>query len=225
MSPQPDLTSLWQRLCSMFARAADIIGKPETLARVEALTHKRRHEIACWLARIECIARKLLFAEAATLTVEPDKPQATTRAAMPRSRARKAIDPTQPHTWPARFRLAPPRDPCAVPESRAPRIRALWGSTPPTPAPTNRAPAQATPAPLHLAIRAEALRRVLENPHPHARRLARLFHRLKRRFPEATSRYAIAAARPHAADPGDPRLIVDALVIAITAAELFANTS
>lgn len=209
----------------MFARAADIIGKPQTIAFMAALPRTRRHEIACWLARLECIVRKLLFAEAAALTAEPSSAKAAPRTAKPRTRARKPFDLTQPHTWPARFKLAPPRDPCAVPESRAPRIRALWGATPLAPAPSTRAPVQETHKPLRLAIRAEALRRVLENPHPHALRLARLFHRLKRRFPEAAGRYALAAARPYAADPGDPRLMIDVLTVAMIAAEVFANTS
>ncbi|MEZ5957864.1 MAG: hypothetical protein R3C27_11715 [Hyphomonadaceae bacterium] len=78
---------------------------------------------------------------------------------------------------------------------------------------------------MRLAIRIEALRRVLDNPYRHALRLARLFRRLSRRFPEAANRYAIATAHPHASDPGDPRLIIDALGLAIAAAPLFANTS
>lgn len=225
MSQQPDLTSLWRRLRAMFARAAGVIGRPQTLALIETLTRKRRHEIACWLARLECIARKLLFAEAATVTLPPEITQAAARGAKPRSRARKPFDPAQPNTWPARFRLAPPRDPRLVREDYAPRIRALWGATPTAPASAERAHAQAIPKPLHLAMRVEALRRMLENPQPHALRLARALRRLSRRFPEAASRYAIATARPHAADPGDPRLIVEVLAIAITAAEFFANTS
>lgn len=225
MSHQPDLAAFWRRLRAMFARAADIIGRPEALALFDALPRKRRHDIACWLARLECIARKLLFAEAATLTLPAEAARTAAHAAKSRTRAHKPFDPARPNTWPARFKLAPPRDPHTVPESRAPRIRALWGATPPALVPAKRAETQATAAPLRLAIRAEALRRVLENPHPHAERLARLFHRLKRRFPEAASRYAVATARPHAPDPGDPRLIVDALTIAMIAADMFANTS
>lgn len=225
MSLEPDLNPLWRRLSAMFARAAGIIGHPQTLALLGALPRRRRHEIACWIARLECIARKLLFAEAAALAPEPAPAPVATRAVMLRAATPKPFDPTQPHTWSARFKLAPPRDPLAVPESRAPRIRALWGRTSNARAPAERSPAQARGAPLRLAIRVEALRRVLDHPHAHARRLARIFRRLNRRFPEAAGRYAIATARPHAIDPGDPRLIVDALIIAITAAHAFANTS
>jgi hypothetical protein len=209
----------------MFARAALIIGSPQGLALLETLTRKRRHEIAGWLARLECIARKLLFADAANLTLEPRTARAVARATKTRTRARNPLDLAQPSIWPARFRLAPPHDPRAVSESHAPRIRALWGPPSAAPTPAERTPAQTTPAPLHFAMRAEALRRVLENPHPHVLRLARLFRRLNRRFPEAAARYAIATARPHATDPGDPRLVIEVLAIAMIAAELFANTS
>jgi hypothetical protein len=224
------LAQLWTRARAMFARACDIIGPLERLAALAVLTRKRRYEIATWIARLECIARKLLFAEASRLDVLQTS-SSRTRASAIRSpgatsaRLAPAFDPTQPETWPARFKLAPPRDPLAVPESRAPRIRALWGSSPPPPPSIERAAAHKTPAPLHFAFRVEALRRVLENPLPHAQRLARIFHRLQRRFPEAALRYATATARPHAIDPGDPRLIVDALSLALSAAPLFANTS
>lgn len=230
MPHEPDLAPLWRRLKAMFARARDVIGAPQTLALLRALTHRRRHEIACWVARLECIARKLIFAEAAHLTLAPDIARATAaraaRAATTRTRLRGSLlDPAQPQTWPATFKLAPPHDSLAVPESRAPRIRALWGATAPAPSRAECAAPSPTPAPLRLAVRIEALRRVLDNPHPHALRLARLFRRLNRRFPEAAGRYAIATARPHASDAGDPRLIIDALGVAITAAPLFANTS
>jgi len=229
MPQPPDLAPFWRRLKAMFARASDVIGAPEALALLQALTRRRCHEIACWVARLECIARKLIFAEAAHL--DHKTLQVGARASGPprvsaaRAKCPRALDPAQPQTWPARFKLAPPRDPFTVPERRAPRIRALWGPTPPAPSRAVSAPAQPTPAPLRLAIRIEALRRVLENPHPHAQRLARLFRRISRRFPEAAGRYAIATARPHASDPGDPRLIIDALGLAIIAAPLFANTS
>lgn len=229
MPQPPDLAPFWRRLKAMFARASDVIGAPEALALLNALTLKRRHEIACWIARIECIARELIFAQAAHLDHKclqvGARASGPPRVSVARSEPPRAFDPAQPQTWPARFKLAPPRDPLAVPESRAPRVRALWGPTPPAPSRAERAPSTSTPTPLRLAIRIEALRRVLDNPHPHALRLARLFRRLSRRFPEAAGRYAIATARPHAIDPGDPRLIIDALCLAIAVAPLFANTS
>jgi len=93
-----------------------------TLAAIASLTRARRRDIACWLGLAE-------FAEASVLQREPEQRATphTTHAAATKERTKPArqIDPDQPSTWPARFAFAPPRDPLAVPESRAPRIRAL----------------------------------------------------------------------------------------------------
>jgi hypothetical protein len=228
MSNTNPIPTLWLRLRAMFARASASIGAPQALARLGALSRQRQHEIGCWIARLECIARKLLFAEAAHL----DPSSFRTRPSAIRNPGANAtlsprapIDLAQPNTWRARFKLAPPRDPRFVPEQRAPRIRALWDSHAPAPAQPNRAAAQTTPTAIQFAFRAEALRRVLENPTPHARRLARILLRLQPRFPEAPLRYAMIAARPHAPDPGDPRLMIECFALAITAAELFFNSS
>ncbi len=221
------IAALWSRARAMFARAAAIIGSAPTLAAVTALTRARRREIAGWLALAESIVRKLIFAEAAGLERERAPQSAPHRAAAAKARAKSArpFDLDQPSTWPARFALAPPRDPLAVPESRAPRIRALWGPTPPLSSQPTHAPKHSAPTTLRLAFRLEALRRVFDDPAPYARRLARIFRRLSRRHPEAAQRYAIAAARPHAVDLGDPRLIVEIIAVAIAVAPLLANTS
>lgn len=213
-----DLPALWRRLRAMFDRAAIVIGAPQTLARLTTLTRQRRHEIAGWIARLECIARKLIFAEAATLA-PPAAPalRRVTQTSPTKPPCAPAPDLTQPHTWAARFKLAPPRDPLAVAAAHAPRIRALWGPTSP-PACAPPAATQAAPAPLRFAFRLEALRRVLDDPAPYARRLARVLCRLTRRFPQAAARYALVTARPHATDPLDPRLIVEAIAAAIGAA-------
>jgi hypothetical protein len=219
------IAALWSRARAMFARAAAIIGSAQTLAAITSLTRARRREIAGWLGLAESIVRKLIFAEAAGLERAP-APSHAPRAAAAKDRVKSTnpIDLNQPSTWPARFALAPPRDPFAVPESRAPRIRALWGSSLP-PSPPAHPPKRGTPTPLRLAFRLEALRRVFNDPAPYARRLARIFHRLNRRHPEAAQRYAIATAHPRAVDPGDPRLIVESIAAAITAAPTLANTS
>lgn len=222
------IAALWSRARAMFARASAIIGSAQTLAAIAALTRTRRREIACWLGLAESIVRKLIFAEASVLKREPEQritPNAgRAAAAKDHTKPARQIDLDQPSTWPARFAFAPPRDPLAVPESRAPRIRALWGPTAPAP-PQRRAPAHSTPTTMRFAFRLEALRRVFADPAPYARRLARIFHRLSRRHPEAAHRYAIASARPHGVDLGDPRLIVEVIAVALAAAAVLANTS
>lgn len=235
------LSALWTRTRAMFARALAAIGEPQAIAARTALTRETRRDIAGWLARLESIVRKLLLALAAGLVQEQRasaargpqlvvwQPRIIARPAQSGStheHARQRVfDRAHPETWSARFALAPPRDPRAVPESRAPRIRALWGPTPPPPAPAPRPPRQVNEPALRFAVRLEALRRVLADPVPHAKRLARIFRRLSRRYPEAAPRFAIAPARPCFGDPEDPRLIIEAITAAMTAAPVFADTS
>ncbi|WP_395645386.1 hypothetical protein [Terricaulis sp.] len=137
------------------------------------------------------------------------------------------LDLARPETWPARFALAPPRDPRAVPDANAPRIRALWDTTPTTtqtqPS-AQRAPRAESDA-FRLARRLEALRRVLDDPQPHAVRLAHLLMRLRRRYPEAALRFAMAPARTSAFDCDDRGLGVEAIAIAFTGANAFSDSS
>jgi hypothetical protein len=141
---------------------------------------------------------------------------------------------TPPETWNARFSFAPPRDPFAVPEARAPRIRALWGE--PTPKMSDaHAPVAAEPptaldarvchSPFGLARRFEALRRVLENPRPHVERLARVLARAVRRFPEIVRKFVLAPARTNDYDPDDPRLAIEAIARALDAPDAFRDSS
>lgn len=244
------IADLWQRLRSMMTRASFLVGALPALAALALLTRRRHREIASCITCLEAIARKLIFVAAAELhraerdgakasrtpqlkivTPSPTSWSAGLRPASPAEAKPRcaqggahAFDPTQPETWRVRFKLAPPRDEAAVPESRAPRIRALWGATP---APPQRAPSQPrdiAPAPMRLAQRFEALRRVIADPTPYARRLARILPRLCRRFSGAAERYAVAIGRPYTGDEGDPRLIVEAIALALCAAPVFVNS-
>lgn len=235
------IAACWRRVRAMFARAAESIGAVGRLARLVSLAPARRRAIAGCIGLIETIVRKLLLVEAAALrTAEQSAPRAdrgprfeiVMRPAAPEARRTTAgstakahaFDPAQPHTWRVRFQLAPPRDRRAVAACNAPRIRALWGPSPPPP-PSRQTAAVITPAPLRLALRMEALRRVIADPAPHARRLLRALPRLCRRNSEAAISYAIATARPHWVDPGDGRLIVEVMALAMSVAPLFSNTS
>ncbi|MGD9980307.1 MAG: hypothetical protein AB7H66_00100 [Hyphomonadaceae bacterium] len=248
--------ALWKRAISMQARACAAIGGPAALAQRGALSSETRYDIAGWIARLESIVRKLLLALAGALIREERERAARDRTPKlelvriqpapfglrrtsqshaaptparnaPAPTRARSFDPEHPETWRARFALAPPRDPHLVPESRAPRIRALWGPTPPpAPPPPPRAEPVRKETTLRFAIRLEALRRVLADPFPYAERLGRLMHRLVRRWPHAAERYAIAPNRPCAPDEGDPRLIIDSIDAAMTAApEMSADTS
>lgn len=250
----PSLTAnpLWTRARAMFARALAVLGAISAIAARRTLTPEVRRQIVAWLAPLEHIVRKLLLAEAAALrqsakayrTVDEVKPALcvqsrdrvqTQRTAQPSNslpsggseRLPKQIDLSHPETWTARFSFAAPRDPLSVPESRAPRIRALWGATPPPapPPPRLQRAVSAADAPFRLARRLEAIRRVLENPLPHAERLARLLARAVRRFPEIVRRYLHAPARGNGYDKADPRLSVDALRTAWNAPEVITDSS
>lgn len=78
---------------------------------------------------------------------------------------------------------------------------------------------------MRLAMRFEALRRVLADPVPHIRRLAQVVPRLCRRNAYAATRYASETARPYHSDERDPRLIIDAMALALAAAPAFLNSS
>jgi hypothetical protein len=154
----------------------------------------------------------------------------------PRS-ARSKIDLSHPETWRAQFSFALPRNPHFVPNSRAPRVLDPWGEYPPpkksdTHAP-NAAPEFATTSktrvchsfsedsPFRLARRFEALRRVLDDPLPHARRLARVLAREVRRFRQVVQRYVMAPCRSNDYDRDDPRLGIDAMGAAFDAPQAF----
>jgi hypothetical protein len=222
------LAPLWDRLRASFARAAVITGGAARIAAHVSLTARLRREIHGWIALLEHLVRKLLFAEAGRLAppARPRGPQmisialpAATHIAAgksaPHSRRKTArADLQDPETWSVRFALAPPHDPRAIPDSRAPRIRALWGPSPPPPPPPPARPHVERHTPLNLARRFEALRRVLLDPAPYARRLADLMRRLVRRFPEAALRFASRSARVSHYDRKDSRLGVDCCVAA-----------
>jgi hypothetical protein len=78
------------------------------------------------------------------------------------------------------------------------------------------------PAPLRLARRLEALRRVLADPAPYVRRLARLLARLRPAFAE---RYALAPSSSRYADDDDPRLLVEVMALALASASIFIDSS
>ena len=132
----------------------------------------------------------------------------------------RSIDVGRPETWRVDFSFALPRDPHAVPDARAPRIRALWGAaSQPAGSAVSKAASQKEPAPLRIALRFEALRRVLENPRPYAERLARLLARAVRRFRQIVRRAVLAPCRSNGYDPDDPRLGIDAINAAYSAPE------
>ena len=156
----------------------------------------------------------------------------------PPEAARSKLDRACPETWRTQFSFAIPRNPHLVPNSRAPRIRNPWAEYTPRPPPkksdthasaaaaelsasSNTRVCHSFSASFRLARRFEALRRVLDDPLPHARRLARVLAREVRRFRQVVQRYVMAPCRSNDYDRSDPRLGIDAMGAAFDAPQAF----
>lgn len=182
----PSIASpLWDRLRGSFARAFPAAAL--FVARIALLSSDTRRAILVRLRMIECYVRKLLLVEAAAL---PPSPAPRARATTPPRRPRNhpATDLAKPETWPASFRLALPRERTTSPNRRGakPTVN-LYDSA------------------FRLALRLEALRRVLNDPLPRARRLRRALHGEQHIIP----RYALRSPRRFVADVADHRLTLD----------------
>jgi len=178
-------TDLWTRLSASFARAF-----PTTalfVARLALECSDVRRAILARLRMLECYARKLLFVEATKLP--PPLPRTVNRR-MPRHRQRTeaAIDLARPETWSTHFHLALPR------ERRASRA----GSKP-------TAPQSLQLTTFRIALRIEALRRVLNAPSHYATRLNRALHKR----PLLARHYASRGPRRFVIDAADTRLTLD----------------
>lgn len=197
-------TALWARLRAIFARAfaaAPVLVACATL-RVAILNRLRM---------LESLARKLLLAEASALHLfDRAAPSVVKRT----RRAARAISRGKPETHLTTFSLRLPREPRASCRRQSRPTRNFWD-----------APAQAHPSAINIARRIEALRDVLNDPAPYARRLARTLIKVHVRRPRVVMRCALAAPRRHVADPEDPRMSFDVVSIALAAAARFENSS
>jgi hypothetical protein len=186
-------TNLWTRLSASFARAF-----PTTalfVARMALECSDVRRAILARLRMLECYVRKLLFVEAAALPA-PTPHAINPSAHRHRIRSERAIDLARPETWSTHFPLRLPCD-------RRARTR-------------NRASGPHTNAQLtafRIALRIEALRRVLNAPSRYAMRLRRSLHRR----PELVRRYALRGPRRYVADAADARLTLDITSQTLTA--------
>jgi hypothetical protein len=225
-------------LRALFGRVIAAIGAPALLTTL-TFAPRMRTAIVRQIALLEILARKLLLAEAAELAIPPmqrgPRPIEITLSAsglytLPPARRRTrtpsrahACDPANPETWSACFALAIPRDSRAVEDRRAPRIRALWGATPAPPPAPERAPRPRNSDAFLIARRAEALRRMLNDPTPHVQRLAR--NRRIARSRDVIRRYALRAPRRFIGDRHDPLLTVHIFSAAVRAHAILTDTS
>lgn len=221
---------LWAQARHFFARMTAAYGGAAVLAALDELAQATRRKVLEWLAPLETLVRRLLLIEAAKLALPPliSRKRASCRP----GGGAAAPDLAHPHSWRARFYIPiPPDERGVVPEDRAPRIRLLGPAWPPrpacVPAPTKppRAPRPKTPpSTWRLARRIEALHRALENPDPHARRLARRLARIPRHArAERARRMASASPARYACDLERP--LRDGAILAAIAAETVCNSS
>ncbi len=238
-SPPTQTTPLlWERLRALFGRLIAAIGAPAIIITL-TLAPRMRTTLARQIALIEILARKLLLAEAADLSAPTQRGPRVIEIALaasglytlPQTRRHahgpartRAIDPTDPESWRARFALALPRDQRIVDDRRAPRIRAFWRNTSPPPAP-EPAPRRHTSDAFRIARRAEALRRLFNDPTPHVQRLARSRRVGVARSRDVIRRYALRAPRRFIGDRHDPLLTVHIFSAAVRAHAILTDTS
>jgi hypothetical protein len=223
---------LWAQANHFFAHMIATYGDAAALAAIDELARTTRRHLLEWLAPLETLARKLLLIEASKLTGALPPLSACKRSRGECRGEAEAPDLNHPASWRAPFYMPiPVDDRGAVPESRAPRIRLLGPSWPPRPAftpPPQPAPRPRTertpPSTWRIARRVEALRRLIENPAPHARRLARRLSRIPRHArAERARRIASASPSRHARDLERP--LRDGAILGSIAAENVCNSS
>ncbi|MEZ5970228.1 MAG: hypothetical protein R3C31_00285 [Hyphomonadaceae bacterium] len=237
-APSPTNAALWERLRATFGRVIAVIGAPAAIVLLNLAARRTRLGIVRQLALLESLVRKLLFAEIAALAppAAARGPRVVTIPLRPGlvivnpSRKRAApkpapLDLAQPETWRASFALAIPRDTRLVPDRHAPRIRALWGPSARPAEPRRALSCERRSASFRIARRFKALRRVLNDPAPHVRRLAGAQYRALVRSPDVVSRYALVAPRRSGYDPADLRLPIDITCAALVARSRLCDSS
>ena len=226
----PNSPHLWPIAQRLHVAMTIAIGAPGLIAAIETLTRALRRKILSWLAPMECAVRKLLLLEAQKLP-RPRSAPITRTQRKPRLPARRkifVIDPARPSTWRASFRVLIPADPTLrrLPDTHGPRIRRLtaetvreiWqdraeeGRIAQRPA---RLAARRANALKRLAIRCEALRRVLEDPTRAIERLAARLFRMKGGEPQRAARRLANAPIPRC-DRGIPQSFFDAIKLHFT---------
>lgn len=147
-TPEPN-AHLWRLLRGFIHACVSIFGAPAALAAAPFLARAEHVRVTSWIAMLEALLRRLLYLDAVALAPSPAR---APRPPRPRAaRSAHAFDPARPESWRAHFVLWPHA-----------------GGRAHTSAPTP--PAYLPSAP--LALRFEALVRVVSAPARHAQRFA-----------------------------------------------------
>ncbi|MFT3727453.1 MAG: hypothetical protein QM759_06505 [Terricaulis sp.] len=219
------LAHLWATARALLAQMITMFGAPNALIAHARLERTLRRALMPYVRSLEELVRKLLLAEAAEQIPSTAPPPRRPLVLAPFTRihaAEEIADRSPPH---ARFNLTLPRDERMAPESRAPRIRALWGETTPPKAPRQPPPfARAPPRTDRLALRFSALRNVIEKPAAYIRRLALRLACLARDL-RARSALRFVCRGADRIAPGFGDALRDAGRLAIARAQKLSNSS
>ena len=143
--------ALWDAARYAMRWLVNLFGAPTDLADFTVLTPNEHRDLLSWLRPLEALVRSLLLIKAAEMPA-PERAARRGKTAPRRSRRLVEQDPETSERWRVSFRALPP--------VRRPGSR-------------RRASSADLPSAWPLAERLEAVIRVLENPSPFARRLAR----------------------------------------------------
>ena len=182
LDPPPPPCLTWAGAYDVFIHARDVLMlivarflSPIALGEDSRMSVVRRREFLSWLRPVELMLRRLLFIEASALAATLPAPQPATptqpRASTPTSRAYKPPSP-DPQDWTASFKVyedaaSSPNDSASV-RAGSPRYRA-------------RLQDEDICDGRSLAVRLEAVLRVVADLTPHIRRLALRIQRTGRR--------------------------------------------
>lgn len=191
---ESSVPALWEAAEYLLRWLVALCGDACAVVARGRLSPKERREIAFWLRPVEALVRRLLVVEAARLAETLPPPRA--RTARPRKCRTVLQDPENSASWAVRFR--------ALERIGSPGAAPAACTAPLACARSRRAGVKrdsfAARDPWPLAERIEAVARVLENPAPFARRLAR-------RLTAGAARYARSCRPPPERGPGRrPRL-------------------
>jgi hypothetical protein len=205
MNREPfDIQEAWQTVAMLYGYIASLFGGAAAIAERLLLRRKMQRDLLAWLGPAEALARRVLLLKALALP-KPNTPPvllpATGRLAMAfTDRQAWALDENA-ETWRVRFRVLP---------GDAFRRKKIEGEE----VLSDRRGGGITYNAYPLARRIEALRRLLDNPEPAVKRLARLL---------ATRRADIVAVFGPYRPPGGPA--ATALSETQNALDLALNTS
>jgi hypothetical protein len=197
----PSTPTLLEAASDLLATIFFAFWRPAELAGQPAIWQWRKLAFLDLLRPLERLVRRILLIEAFGL-IATLLPESHSRPARARHRRHTVeLDPDNPASWPVRFRILCER----TPRRGNRRPAKLVASDPHFPVPPRYARKLHNPWP--LALRLEAVARILSDPAPHIRRLA---FRLRR----AARRATLFAILP----PGGrgPRLLSDAMQLSAT---------